>query len=99
MTSEKTHSCPKAQQILDWINENFVNVLYPKGYEDCILGVAEKFGGPPVAALDLEKMLQKMQQDGMTEEEALEFFEFNILGAYVGPETPVYIHLPNFSKE
>ena len=32
-----------------------------------------------------------MQRDGMTEEEAQEFFEFNIACAYVGEYTPIYM--------
>lgn len=96
MSTPETPSCPQTKRILDWINENFVNVLYPTGYADCILGVAERFGGPPVAVLDLEKMLTKLRQDGMTDEEALEYFEYNILGAYLGEETPVYMHIPDF---
>jgi hypothetical protein len=31
-------------------------------------------------------------RDGMTEEEAVEFFEFNIAGAYVGEYTPIYMY-------
>ena len=30
-------------------------------------------------------------RDGMTQEEALEFFEFNIADAYVGEYTPIYM--------
>jgi len=30
-----------------------------------------------------------MQRDGMSMEEALEYIEFNIEGAYMGPDTPV----------
>ena len=33
-----------------------------------------------------------MQRDGMTEEEAVEFFDFNIAGAYVGEYTPIYMY-------
>ena len=33
-----------------------------------------------------------MQRDGMTEEEAREFFEFNIACAYVGEYTPIYMY-------
>ena len=29
--------------------------------------------------------------DGMSEEEALEYFEFNIEGAYIGIDTPVLV--------
>ena len=33
-----------------------------------------------------------MQRDGMTQEEAIEFFDFNIAGAYVGEYTPIYMY-------
>ena len=32
-----------------------------------------------------------MQRDGMTQDEAIEFFDFNIAGAYVGEYTPIYM--------
>ena len=33
-----------------------------------------------------------MERDGMTYEEAIEYFDFNILGAYVGEYTPIYMY-------
>jgi hypothetical protein len=90
---------PSSDKVLEWIDETFDVVVYPSGFENCILGVAEKFGGPPVAVLDIEKMLSQMQEEGMTYEEALEYFEFNILAAYVGDQTPVYVHIPNFQTK
>jgi len=63
------------------------------------VGVGERFGGPPMAVLDVEKMFKKMEKDGMTREEAIEYFEFNILGAYIGDQTPVYMHVPDFKIE
>jgi hypothetical protein len=36
-------------------------------------------------------MLAKMVEGGMTLEEAREYFEFNVVGAWVGETTPVYI--------
>lgn len=74
-------------------------MVYPEGFEDCIVGVAEKFGGPPIAVMDLEKMLAKLEKGEMTREEAIEYFEFNILGAYIGDQTPVYMHVPDFKIE
>ena len=63
------------------------------------MGVAERYGGPPVAVLDVEKMLKTLQKTGMTHDQAVEYFEFNILGAYVGEASPVYMHSPNFKVE
>lgn len=39
-----------------------------------------------------ERIIEILQErDGMTQEEALEFYEFNIKTAYVGELTPIYI--------
>lgn len=86
-------------QILEWIDETFEVIVYPTGFEDCIVGVGERFGGPPVAVLDVEKMLAQLEREGMTREEAIEYFEFNILGAHVGEQNPVYLHVPEFKIE
>lgn len=94
--SPKTRSCEK---LLEWIDENFEYVVYPEEFEDCIVGVAERYGGPPVAVLDVEKMLAALQKEGMTKDEAIDYFENNILVAYVGESTPVYMHIPNFKVE
>ena len=60
------------------------------GYDDCILGVMERFGQEPILAYDKDKMLDKLAQE-MTPEEAEEWFDFNIIGAWVGDETPCFV--------
>lgn len=86
-------------QILEWIDENFEVIVYPSGFEDCIVGVGERFGGPPMAVLDVEKMLTQMEREGVTREKAIEYFEYNILRAHMGTENPVYLHYPDFRVE
>lgn len=67
-------------------------MAYPTGYEDCIVGCAERFGGEGFLVIDKSKLLAKlMLDDGMTANEAEEFFEFNILGAWMGERTPAFI--------
>ena len=62
------------------------------GYNDCIVGVISKFGGEQVVAYDIEKVLTRLRErDGMSEIEAIEFFEFNMLGAWMGDHTPMFI--------
>lgn len=70
--------------------------LYPDcmtidGYDDCIIGVASRFGMSDCVAYDRNKIIKKLEQDGMSLEEAEEFFEYNILGAWVGETTPIFI--------
>ena len=85
------------EKILGWIDENFDFIVYPDGFEDCIVGVGERYGGPPVAVLDIEKMLTKLEKEGLTREQALEHFESNVLDVSIGAQSPVYLHIPNFN--
>jgi len=59
-------------------------------YDQAIIGVMERAGGSPVIAYDTQKILDILERS-MSVEETQEFFEYNILGAYVGDKTPVYI--------
>ena len=62
------------------------------GFDEAIIGMAERINLGPVVAYDVDKILGIMvERDGMTYEEAIEYFDFNILGAWMGENTPVYI--------
>lgn len=64
------------------------------GYDDCIIGTCERFGfSEVVVAYDYNKVIKKLMDEGMTDEEAQEFFDFNIIGAWVGDKTPVFIKI------
>ena len=68
------------------------NVITMDGYNDCIIGVISTFDGKQVIAYDIEKVLTRLRErDGMSEIEAIEFFEFNMLGAWMGDHTPMFI--------
>ena len=60
-------------------------------YDDCIVGVVERFGATPVTCYSKEKILDKLMGDGMNTEEAIEFFYFNQIGSYFGENTPCFI--------
>ena len=62
------------------------------GFDDCVIGVSHRFGEPLTLAYDEEKVIKKlMKRDKMTRETALEFYAFNIIGAWVGKQTPIFI--------
>lgn len=69
------------------------------GFETCLIGICYQYGRPPLATYDYEKCIKVlMKRDGMNREDAVEFFEFNTLGAYVGEGTPAFVKLfTNFS--
>jgi hypothetical protein len=69
------------------------DLLLMDGYNDCLLGIVERAGMPPIACYDKDKVIACLRDDGMTQVEALEFFEFNQLGAWMGPKTPCFLTL------
>ena len=62
------------------------------GFDEAILGMCIQFGSEPIVAYDYEKCIQiLMERDDMDKAAALDFMEFNVIGAYVGLNTPVFI--------
>ena len=66
-------------------------LLLMDGYDDCIVGLVDRFGQPTIVCDDKEKVIEKLMADGMTDEEALEWFEFNQIGAWMGDKTPCFL--------
>ena len=74
------------------IEEINPDALLCDGFDEAIIGLAERINLGPIVAYDIDKMLEIMvERDGMTYEEAMEYFDYNILGAWMGENTPVYI--------
>jgi hypothetical protein len=82
----------KLDEFLDYVKEFDNEAKWPTGHDNAIIGVVERFGMEPVIALDKRKIIRTlMQRDGMTEAGAIEFFDYNIIGAWVGKGTPAYV--------
>ena len=63
-------------------------LLFADGYDDCIIGMTFR-AEVPVVIYSADRMIEKLAKD-MSYEEAQEFFDFNVEGAYMGERTPVY---------
>ena len=77
----------------DWVAERTEEALCVDGYDLAILGIAHIFGRDPVVAYDMDKMVELLIEEGMEEEEAREYLDFNVLGAWMGTGTPVFVEL------
>ena len=67
--------------------------LIVDGFDKAIIGVAERINLGPVAAYDVETIIEiLMERDEMDYEEALEYFQYNIIGSWMGEHTPVFIY-------
>ena len=85
----KANELPKwLEYIQEWLPEGAMKV---DGFDDCICGIVERFGMDSVLLYDTDTMIEKMMsQDGMEYEDAVEYFEFNIKGAWMGEATPCF---------
>ena len=71
------------------ISEEHPDLLTLDGFDEAIIGVVERAGLLAVC-YDKSKILRILMRD-MSEIQAIEYYEFNILGAYMGEHTPVYL--------
>jgi len=74
----------------DEINELAEGAILLDGFDDCIIGITEEFGNGPRILYSKEKIINKLMED-MSEEESLEYFDFNIVGGYFGEQNPIFL--------
>ena len=61
------------------------------GLDGAIIGVGQQFDKPDRLIYDYDKCVDILMTDqGFTEEQAIEWIEFNVKGAYVGEGTPIF---------
>jgi len=77
------------------VNED---ALLADGFEGALIGYVTRFGQEPVALYDHAKCIAILARD-MGEEEAVEFFSYNTLGAWAGEGTPAFAVLFPASEE
>lgn len=83
---------------LDWITEVNPEALTADGFDQAIVGMAERCSQPALVVYDAQKCIAILVKQGMSEEEAREYFSFNVLGAWVGPQTPLFLWRKNNLK-
>ena len=85
---------PKRISKEDWdvLMEQFEGALMATGFEEALIGFGYQFN-KTLAVYDRNKCLNILMSTGMDYEEAVEYFEFNVVGSYVGETTPVFISL------
>lgn len=78
---------------LDRILEQWPEASFLKadGYDDCILGYEYNWDGNMRLIYSIRAILDKLvTEDEMSEEDAIEHFEYNMRGGYVGEQTPIW---------
>jgi hypothetical protein len=69
------------------------DALFMDGFDEALIGYIESCASSVVAVYDYDKVIGILQKDHeMDREEAVDWYEFNMVGAYMGENTPVFFH-------
>ena len=80
----------KIKEINEYAEEVEEEIIIYDEFEDAIIGLADWFGMDTSVAYDYDKVIKILMED-MSYEEAVEYFDFNVIGGWVGDSTPVFI--------
>ena len=78
------------KDIIDLYADDEPEILFADGYDKAIAGVVWD-GESTRVVYTTEKILKILMEDGMTYDEASEFFDFNVAGSHMGVYTPFYL--------
>jgi hypothetical protein len=74
------------------IHEFAEGAIILDGLDDAIIGIVEEFGNGPRILYSKPKILNILcKRDSMTQSEAEEFYDYNIIGLYAGEQNPVFL--------
>jgi|TARA_R100000482_G_scaffold122066_1_gene68948 hypothetical protein len=69
-------------------------VVIADGLEEAFLGIAAGFGGSMVPVYSYDMCIQILMRDHeMDYDDAIEYFEYNTIGAYYSDVQPIYLHM------
>lgn len=87
------------EAVREYLEEVNPEAMLFDGLEDALVGTCDRIGQPTLAAYDYDKCIEILAKD-MTDSDdddpytmAVEYFDFNVIGAYIGESTPVFIRL------
>lgn len=80
----------------DILAEENPDALLVDDLDGAFVGVARRCGQPSLAVYDYDKAVEIfMERDDLTYEEAVEWMEYNVVGAWLGPGTPIWLQRPS----
>jgi hypothetical protein len=62
-------------------------ILKADGFDDAVIGIEEN---SMRLIYSVEKCIEILMKQGMDMAEAVEYFDFNVSGSYVGEKTPIW---------
>ncbi len=91
----------KIAQIEDYMGESDEGLRLlgtePRDFEEAIIGIVHRFGANPIVSYDYDKVIKifenQFKESGSEDpyQDAIEWFDFNVIGAWDGDGTPCFV--------
>ena len=85
----------KIDQMVEDLFDGDQQILTAVGFDEAFVGIGVQFN-TPVAVYDYAMCIDILAES-MDYEDAVEFFEYNVIGAWVGEQTPIFLRYPENS--
>ena len=76
---------------LDLIEEVVPDAMLMDGHDNALIGYIDRFGSEPVACYDYNIVIKNLMDDFDDYEAAVEWYEYNMYGAWMGDGTPCFL--------
>ena len=77
------------EEFIDASDDEVIRLV--DGHDNAFIGIS--YDCDRVAVYDAAVIMENLTKDGMTDIEAIEFFEYNILGSKFSVGTPIYVNM------
>lgn len=83
---------PLRERINEILLQQDENALLMDGFDEALIGFSQRINEPLLAVYSYSKMMEALiSRDGMTDEEAMEYVDYNCVGSWVGERTPIIV--------
>lgn len=83
---------PKLRKLLMEMNDGNP-LIFLQGFDHCIIGVTRHIGAPARVAYCVRSVLNELVEQGLTEEQAIDYFEENLAGVNYGDLSPAFTYV------
>lgn len=79
-------------QINEYLESIGESALLADGFDEALIGFSQRMNEPMLAVYSYEKMVRVlMDNDDLSYDDAVEYLDFNVVGAWVGEQTPIIV--------
>jgi len=88
----------RASEMRQRIADENPEALFADGLDEALIGPMRRCGQPTLAAYSYRKAVEALMRpgstfdEGLSYEDAVEWMEFNVVNAWMGPNTPAWVY-------